>query len=225
MGVKGQATRVAELSKSQEAYELIRSRIASQEFEAGHRLVLAQLASALGMSVVPVREAIRRLEAEGIVVYEKNVGARVALISHEHYRQTMQALGIVEGAATALAAPHISRKQIAEARDLNTRISGALERFDAAEYAQLNHEFHALLYRDCPNHYLTDMVKEGWAKLGMVRDPSGVFTLERARASVTEHERILHLIEMQAPPAEIEEWVRNHRLATWESVLSHATTT
>ncbi|HWE60713.1 MAG TPA: hydantoinase/oxoprolinase N-terminal domain-containing protein [Chloroflexota bacterium] len=65
-------------SKHERAYLLIRSRIGDGTYEPGERLVIDALAGELGISPVPVREAIRRLEAEGRVVYRHNAGARVA---------------------------------------------------------------------------------------------------------------------------------------------------
>ena len=64
-------------SKSQKAYNWISEKIRTREYEPGYRLVLATIAEALDISVVPVREAIRQLEAEGMVTYERNVGASV----------------------------------------------------------------------------------------------------------------------------------------------------
>lgn len=207
-------------SKSQSAYQLIRERIATHEFLPGHRLILAQLASDLDMSVVPIREAIRRLEAEGIVEYEKNVGARVTSIDREEYLNTMQALAIVEGAATALASQVISAKRIAEARALNDQITHGLPEFDPVAYARLNHEFHALLTVDCPNQYLRRLVDEGWARIEMVRAPSTVFSANRAQSSVAEHEQILALIESGADPIAIEAAVRKHRTAARDAALA-----
>lgn len=207
-------------SKSQDAYVLIRERIASGEFLPGHRLVLAQLATDLDMSVVPVREAIRRLEAEGIVVYQKNVGARVAAINHEEYLGRVQALAIVEGAATALTAPGITAERLAEARAKNDEIIQLFDNFDPDAYAKLNHEFHALLYVDCPNHTLREMVDDGWSRVVMVRDPSNTFTADRAYQSTQEHEHILSLIERGAEGFEIEFAVREHRSAS-RFMLAH----
>src|SRR5579862_3942577 len=65
-------------SKHERAYALIRQRILDGVYGPGRRLVIDALAEELGISPVPVREAIRRLEAEGRVVYRHNVGARVA---------------------------------------------------------------------------------------------------------------------------------------------------
>ncbi len=69
-------TAATSLSKSQQAYHWIKERITRQEFTPGYRLVLGSIAGDLDMSVVPVREAIRQLEAEGLVMFERNVGAR-----------------------------------------------------------------------------------------------------------------------------------------------------
>ncbi|MPS75542.1 MAG: GntR family transcriptional regulator, partial [Microbacterium sp.] len=81
---------VESASKSEQAYAWIRSRISAHTYGPGYRLVLGPIADELGMSVVPVREAIRRLEAEGLVTFERNVGARVTLVDEGEYAHTMQ---------------------------------------------------------------------------------------------------------------------------------------
>lgn len=207
-------------SKSQQAYELLRERVLSGEFQPGHRLVLAQLASELDMSVVPIREAIRRLEAEGMVEYERNVGARVTRINRLQYLHTMETLAILEGAATALAAAEMPQERLAAARALNEQIESMLSEFDPNEYARLNHEFHRMLYIDCPNGYLCELVDAAWSKMSMVRDPAQTFLAGRAEQSVEEHERILLLIEARASRQEIEQAVREHRTATREAALT-----
>ena len=67
-------------SKSQLAYRFLRERIDDGRYVPGYRLVLGQIAGELDVSVVPVREAIRRLVAEGLVTFQRIVGAQVALI-------------------------------------------------------------------------------------------------------------------------------------------------
>lgn len=210
-----------EHSKSQQAYALLKDRIASQEFPPGHRLVLSQLASELDMSVVPIREAIRRLEAEGMVEYERNVGARVASIDPVEYLNTMETLAILEAAATGLAAAEMTDERLDEARTINERIADLLDDFNADEFARLNHEFHRTLYVDCPNDYLCELVDTAWSKMSMVREPSQTFLPTRAERSVQEHERILLLIEAKASRLEIERAVREHRTATRDAALAH----
>ena len=65
-------------TKQQRVYETIRERILSGTYGPGYRVVIDGLATELGVSALPVREAIRRLEAEGLIVYRPNVGAQVA---------------------------------------------------------------------------------------------------------------------------------------------------
>uniref|UniRef100_UPI0028A1BA3E GntR family transcriptional regulator n=1 Tax=Kocuria sp. TaxID=1871328 RepID=UPI0028A1BA3E len=104
MTIPARTDATQKLGKAQYAYEWIKVQILEQAFTPGYRLVLANIAQTLGMSVVPVREAIRRLEAEGLVTFERNVGARVSMVDGEQYRYSMEALGILEGAATAQSA-------------------------------------------------------------------------------------------------------------------------
>ncbi|MGR9946654.1 GntR family transcriptional regulator, partial [Escherichia coli] len=108
-------------SKSQQAYHWIKERIAAQEFTPGYRLVLGTIAGDLDMSVVPVREAIRQLEAEGLVTFERNVGARVSMVDDSQYRFSMQSLSILEGAATALSARALTTEDVRRARRINER--------------------------------------------------------------------------------------------------------
>src|SRR5215207_5753378 len=67
----------APTSKADHAYETILRSILDGEYEPGERLVIERLARELGVSVVPVREAIRRLEADGYVTFTRNIGATV----------------------------------------------------------------------------------------------------------------------------------------------------
>lgn len=203
-----------ERSKSQQAYELIHDRIVAGEYGPGERLVLGHLGEEIGASVVPVREAIRRLEAEGMVTFERNVGARVAAIDEAQYLETMEVMSIVEGAAVARAAPFVSLSSLATARAINDRMRALLEDLDPVEFTALNERFHRMLSDPCPNSHLADLVDRGWKRLGRLRRSTFQYVPERARASVEEHAAILRLIGDGAEERTIELAVREHRLAT-----------
>ena len=113
-------------SKSQQAYGAVKQRIVDGVYPPGHRLVLAAIAQDLGVSVVPVREAIRRLEAEGLVTFQRNVGATVAGIDPTEYLYTMQTLSLVEGAATALSARRPRRAALTSLSRLSFQRFGSL---------------------------------------------------------------------------------------------------
>lgn len=209
------------LSKSQRAYHWIKERIAGGEYTPGYRLVLGTIANSLEMSVVPVREAIRQLEAEGLVTFERNVGAHVSMVDDSQYRHSMQALSLLEGAATALSARGLSSEQVAVARAINEEMVALLDDFDPRRFTSLNRKFHAALFEDCANPRLLVLVQQEWGRLGHLRDSTFTFVPERATDSVAEHEQLLVLIEQGAPLAEIETAARNHRSSTLDAYLAH----
>jgi DNA-binding GntR family transcriptional regulator len=207
-------------SKSEQAYTWIRERIASHEYGAGYRLVLGSIADELGMSVVPVREAIRRLEAENLVSFERNVGARVAVVDESEYAHTMQTLGLVEGAATSLSAPLLTAADLDRAAEINARMERLLDDFDPHAFTRLNQQFHSVLYEPCPNPHILDLVHRGWSRLSGLRDTTFAFVPGRARHSVEEHAEIVDLIRSGAEPLEIELAARNHRWRTMNAFLA-----
>ncbi|GAB2693750.1 DNA-binding GntR family transcriptional regulator [Microbacterium marinum] len=217
----GEVTAANGLSKSQRAYHWVKERIAAQEFTPGYRLVLGTIAGELDMSVVPVREAIRQLEAEGLVTFERNVGARVSMVDDTQYRYSMQSLSILEGAATALAARRLTKKDVRHAREINELMIESLAHFDPRSFTRLNQEFHSALYGKCANPRMLDLVESEWARLGHLRDSTFSFVPGRAQESVHEHENILRLIENSAPLGEIEKAARRHRAATLDAYLIH----
>lgn len=208
-------------SKSQRAYHWIKDRIANQDFTPGYRLVLGTIANELDMSVVPVREAIRQLEAEGLVTFERNVGAHVSMVDDSQYRFSMQTLSVLEGAATALASRNLTEDDVRRARAVNELMVETLDHFDPRSFTALNQEFHALLFAKCANTRLLDLVDNEWARLGHLRDSTFSFVPGRAAESVREHENILQLIEKGAPLGNIEQAARRHRSATLDAFLIH----
>lgn len=209
------------ISKSQRAYTWLRGHILSRRFTPGYRLVLSTIAGQLDMSVVPVREALRQLEAEGLVTFERNVGAHVSMIDDSQYRHSMEALAILEGAATALSARSLSSAELDEARALNDRMAAQLESFDPQGFTALNHDFHRLLYGQCTNPRLAKLVDAEWARLAQLRSSTFTFVPDRAQHSVREHAEILALIGRGAPLTEIEHAARAHRSATLHAYLTH----
>jgi DNA-binding GntR family transcriptional regulator len=167
-----------------------------------------------------VREAIRRLEAEGYVTFERNVGARVAVADESEYVFTMQTLSLVEGAAIAMSAPRLTADDLEHARRINQRMRQLLDRFDPHEFTRLNQQFHTILFERCPNPHLLDLVHRGWRRLPGVRDSTFTFIPDRAAHSVDEHDEILALIDGGAEQLQVELAARNHRLRTLEQFLA-----
>ncbi|GAA5162579.1 GntR family transcriptional regulator [Amycolatopsis dongchuanensis] len=215
-------TAAPKLSKSETVYRELRSRILSGRYVTGFRLVLDQLARELNVSTVPVREAVRRLEAEGLVTFTRNVGAEVAGIDTADYADAMQTLAYLEGAATSLAAPHLGAEQLAEAAEVNEEMRAlqAGTGFDPVRFTELNERFHRLLCDACPNRHLRDLLGREWQRMSLIRRSSFTFVPGRSADSVAEHERILELLREGAPADEVERVARAHKLRTLDSYLA-----
>jgi DNA-binding GntR family transcriptional regulator len=212
------------ISKSERAYLAVKGRITDGTFGPGYRLVLGQIARELEISVVPVREAIRRLEAEGLVTFTANVGAQVVATDAREYQYTMETLSLVEGMATAMAAPNVTAGDLALARSINAEMRECLDHFDPKRFTELNHEFHAVIFEHCSNLHILDLVHRGWDRLATIRESTFSFVPGRALRSVDEHDRILELIESGAPALDIELAAREHRLATLHEYLEYQRT-
>lgn len=211
-----------EMSKSQQAYTYLRERITSGAFGPGYRLVLGQIAMDLGFSTVPVREAIRMLEAEGVVTFVHNVGAQVTMLDSDIYHETMETLSLVEGFATAQSAPKLTESDLAEARKINEKMRALTEAetLDAPAFTKLNQEFHGVLFQHCDNTHVSGLVRRGWHRLETMRESAFAFVPGRAATSIKEHDELIGLIESGAGAAQIETAARQHRLNTMNAVLT-----
>jgi DNA-binding GntR family transcriptional regulator len=211
-------------SKLERVYDTLKQRILDGAYLPGHRLVLDQIAKELEVSTLPVREAIRRLEAEGFVDFQRNVGARVAPLDAGEYLHTMHVLALLDGYATAIAAPHLEPEDLAEAHQINDRLAAALGDFDPLAFTALNRDFHFVFYRRCPNQHVRTLAEEQWARLDAIRRSTFVFIPGRSRQSVAEHAALLELLEARADPAEIERAAREHKLQTLRALIASQAT-
>jgi DNA-binding GntR family transcriptional regulator len=208
-------------SKADRAYTFIRQTVLDGRSGPGERLVIEHFAREMGVSVVPVREAIRRLEAEGYITYTRNVGATVTSTNLDRYSETIEALSVLEGVAIGLAAPHVTTRDIKEARALNEKMTGSLDAVDPVGFATLNRRFHNDLYQRCPNRHIVDMVNKEWSLIDATRRSTFAFVSERARGSIAEHESLLQMIEAGQPPHEIEAFARGHHMRTARTLYQH----
>jgi len=198
-------------------YEAIRERILSGAYGPGFRVVIDSIASEFGVSALPVREAIRRLEAEGLVVYRPNAGAQVAPAEPGLFEDELTVLALLEGYATASAAPHLSGGDIDRLREATDRMGAAMERMDPLAFGRHNHEFHEVIYGRCPNQPLVEMVRDVGRRLDAIRRTVFTHIPYRGAASIAEHRELIELILSGARGDRIERVARSHKLKTVES--------
>lgn len=201
-------------SKQERVYSILRSRILQGTYGPGHRLVIDALAREIEVSPMPVREAIRRLEAEGWVLYTRNQGAQVAPVDAVSWAEAMTTLAVIEGFATALAAPRLSKADFAAMRRANHAMQTALQNLDVVGASTHNQEFHSVIHTRCPNAYMRHELASIQERLNTLRNTIFLYIPSRGSVSVTEHAELLGMLERGADPAAIERLARGHKLRT-----------
>lgn len=201
-------------SKSEQAYEILKARIADGTFVPGFRLVIDQVSREYGISSGPWRESLRRLEAEGWVEIIPNVGAIVRRFDGGAWYRTLRLLSRLEGLATALSAPNLTAEDLAEARKLNGDMRQALENFDTATFGQLNWQFHQVLCGKCDDENLNRLLDAEWMRMQVIRRSAFWAAPGRALAALDEHEELVSLIESGGSFDEIEALARQHEMNT-----------
>lgn len=210
------------LSKADQAHQHVLDGITSGRYKAGDRLVLSTIAHELGMSVVPVREAIRRLQTDDLVQFERHVGATVTGIDPVEYQYTMETLALVEGYSTALCAPLVTAQTLTKARGINNQMRDMLgQDFAPEHFTALNEQFHLALFEHHPNPHILDLVHRGWNRLAALRSSTFSIIPSRAPSSVAEHDNLLEMIAEGADFTAIESAARDHRLNALHAYLNH----
>jgi DNA-binding GntR family transcriptional regulator len=204
------------VNKQERTYIVLRDRIHSGAFGPQARLNIDALARELGVSAIPVREALRRLEAEGWVKFQPNVGAIVAPLDATAWEQQMVAVAILEGAATADAAPHLRPADFARIRKLAAEMEQVEAEGDMSRFSRLNRRLHAAIMSRCPNAYLLELIEQTNQRLDRIRDTMFAYLPERSKRAVGEHEHLIALLE-NGDASAIESYARWHKLQTVEA--------
>jgi DNA-binding GntR family transcriptional regulator len=210
----------ASFNKHERAYRLLRERIEAGTYQPGQRLVIDALARDLDMSQVPIREAIRRLQAEGWVIYRHNSGPEIANIGLEQWQATMEVLAVLEGYATALAAAHVRKQDLKQLRQQLATMQRAMQRFDLLAFSETNRAFHTVIYQRCPNPVLVERISETQAQLDAMRSALFPGVPQRGAEAIDEHRQLVELLEKHASFEAIERSAREHKLRFLEAAVN-----
>jgi DNA-binding GntR family transcriptional regulator len=168
--------------------EQIRGRILDGTLKPGERLVEDRLSAELGVSRVPVREALRGLSVEGLVTLLPRRGATVVEITPETVAELVEVRALLEGLNAKLAAQRHDPGIVAALEDTLARGNAAAKNGTAEELARLNAEFHERLAAASRNSVLSDVMR------GLRERTSIAFALNgraRAREDWDEHAGVL----------------------------------
>lgn len=171
----------------------LRRRIMAGELVRGARLPQDELARQFGASITPVREALSQLEAEGLVISERNRGVRVAGVDIERLIATYAVRRLMESYAIKRATLRLSRRDLAQAREILEE-----HRTDAGPdvIRDVNRAFHFLLYERCGMPALVERISATWQAFPW---DLTLHSEDRLEASHREHLDILAQIETGDP--------------------------
>ena len=125
---------------------LLRERILRSEYPEGEPLRQDAIATAFGVSRIPVREALRQLEAEGLVSFHPHRGAVVSSLSLDEIDEVFSLRAGIETGLLRVAIPRIDAEHLTRADEVLRRYDRALRAQDVVAYGELNWQFHSTLY-------------------------------------------------------------------------------
>ena len=139
-------------------FNTLRQGILKGELEPGERLMEVQLANRLGVSRTPIREAIRKLELEGLVVMIPRKGAEVAKISEKNLQDVLELRCALEELAIELACERISEDMLKELDRMFIEFQNGIRNVDLTVIAELDEKFHDVIYEATQNQKLIQMI-------------------------------------------------------------------
>ena len=174
------------------AYWTIRDAIRTKALGPGERLVEVELATALDMSRTPVREALRRLESEGLVENAPRRGLSVKLLTLQDLVDIFEIDEVLEGLAARTAAQRMGAAEIEALGQVVGRMEQALAAGDETALATANTQFHAMMRTGSKNGRLPSLLSQLHDTAPTLR--SHQLAPERASVAVAEHRAIYHAI-------------------------------
>lgn len=139
-------------------FNTLRQAILRGELQPGERLLEIHLADKLGVSRTPIREAIRKLELEGLVLMIPRKGAVVAEITEKSLRDVLEVRRALEELAMKLACEKILNEEIEELKVVAKEFEDALKTGDVTVYAEADVKFHDIIYRTTDNQRLIQLL-------------------------------------------------------------------
>lgn len=210
--------RVAEGNLREQVLQQVRSEIISGQSSPGAMYSVPSLASTLGVSTTPVREALLELARSGLIEPMRNRGFKVVAPTLSQLRNLFDLRELLETYAIESAALK-RRKDLTELRRRADDVSQALETGGISDYLGTDRNFHQALVELADNEYLSENVMTLRDKMRLYGIGSELGR-ERQRESVEEHYRFIDLIELG--DAESAKSLMSHHIRSWEPIFTKA---
>lgn len=189
---------VTAATKTEAAYQALRSWIESGRLPANANLRISALATELDMSPTPIREALRLLQSQGLVVHDPHRGMRVQEYRPTRVEEVYEIRGALEPLAARLAAERATEEQLDEIWDLHRRLAVAVRATAPEAYAEavrLNARWHLAICRATGSATLLETMERIWSLTPI----EAMWTSSHASESVAEHELVMEALTGRAP--------------------------
>lgn len=148
------------ITKNRYVYERLRTEILKGVLKQGEKLIVDKLAKKYGVSSMPVREAILRLQEEGLVESIPHVGARVYKFDYDELIELTQISMVLEIFAAKMAACSATEATIEELEAIIKKMEDAINSNDQSTYSILNRKFHLTIYNSNNNRKLRELINQ-----------------------------------------------------------------
>jgi DNA-binding GntR family transcriptional regulator len=201
-----------------QTYDIIKNMIILREIEPGKKINEEHIAKEIQVSRTPIREALCRLENEGIVTIIPRRGAFVSDLTETNVREILLIREVLEGLVVRLAVENMDAKTLQKLSKAIEKVSSIPEEDrDLINYTRSEIDFHSILLNASNNQMLKNMMDMVNAHLQIIRLRTVVIP-ERAKKTVKEHQQILKAIEKRDADS-AEELMRKHVCSVREVAL------
>jgi DNA-binding GntR family transcriptional regulator len=198
------------VTKADRAYDSLRQAILTAVLKPKEQINPKAVAAELGMSVIPVREALRRLEQEGLVVIKPHVGAAVRELPIAELRENLLVRSELEALAARLATPRLRAEDLGTLRDLVGEMGKCISEKRYDEFGALNRPFHMTAYEVIEERGLVKLIEQQWDQ---VPRAASVFALVPEHAIIAQQEHLQILDAFRRGDAEeAANLTREHKL-------------
>ena len=185
------------VTKTEAAFRALRRAIEVGRYHPGEHIRVQRLVEDLRMSPTPIREALRMLQSEGLVVHHAHRGTTVAEYSPEDAAEVYGLRLVLEPMAARLAAERVTDEQLADLRRLHTELDAAIADSHNSSAAELNVLWHRAVYEASGSRYLQEFISRLWQAL----PGRAIWLTSRASMSLEQHERVTVALERRDPDA------------------------
>lgn len=204
-------------SKSDYVLDILKERILNGTYKQGESIVISNIASELEISSTPVREAIKRLESEGLVQVLPHKGAQVSSFDKEQIMDIVHIRAVLEAYAAATAIEYLDEKDLSVLRNYVEKMDQYAKELNDAQFTRVNTEFHRYIYERCPYPKFNTMIAEVWDGGNFTKSLFAYFPKEMIKSN-QEHYKIIDAIKGK-DAIKVEKIMREHKLKNIELYL------